>query len=124
MILLLFAWSAWVQPATLLADTTGEGAALASVPSISVVSASHCVGLHDRCGRCSGVSSLGRRGHSQPRRWRAREVRALLCTLFSLSASAQPTTGVAETKREDGGLASFRLVGVGLDSHCCGGQDS
>jgi hypothetical protein len=37
----LFSWSAWAQAATVLADTTGEGAALASVRLVGVVSASH-----------------------------------------------------------------------------------
>jgi hypothetical protein len=44
----LFARSACAQPATVVADTTGEGAALASVLSIGVSSGSHCVGWHDR----------------------------------------------------------------------------
>jgi hypothetical protein len=33
----LFAWSAWAQPATVLGDTNGEGAGLASVSAFSVV---------------------------------------------------------------------------------------
>jgi hypothetical protein len=44
----LFERSAWAQPATVVADTTGEGAALASVRSVGVGSYSHCVGGHDR----------------------------------------------------------------------------
>jgi hypothetical protein len=43
----LFAWSAWAQPATLVAVTTGEGAALASVVFVAVGTASHCVGGQD-----------------------------------------------------------------------------
>jgi hypothetical protein len=42
----LFALSAWAQPATVLAGSTGEGAALVSVRSLVVVSDSHC-----GCGR-------------------------------------------------------------------------
>jgi hypothetical protein len=34
---LLFAWSAWAQSSTVVADTTGEGAALASVRLVVVV---------------------------------------------------------------------------------------
>jgi hypothetical protein len=44
----LFARSAWAQTATVVAGTTGEGAALASVRSVSVGSDSHCGGGHDR----------------------------------------------------------------------------
>jgi hypothetical protein len=39
---LLFPRSAWAQTATVVAGTTVEGAALASVPSVGVGSASHC----------------------------------------------------------------------------------
>jgi hypothetical protein len=42
-----FAQSAWAQPATAVAGTTGEGAALASVRSVGVGSASLCSGGHD-----------------------------------------------------------------------------
>ena len=38
----LFALSAWTQPVTVVADTTGVGALLASVGSVGVDSASHC----------------------------------------------------------------------------------
>jgi hypothetical protein len=44
----LFPQSACAQPATLLAGTTGEGAALASVRLVGVGSDSHCGGGHDR----------------------------------------------------------------------------
>jgi hypothetical protein len=44
----LYVRSAWAQAATAVAGTTGEGAALASVLSVGVGSARHCVGGHDR----------------------------------------------------------------------------
>jgi hypothetical protein len=56
----LFARSSWDQPATEVADTTGEGAALASVLSVGLVSASHCVEEQDRSRRFSGICSLVR----------------------------------------------------------------
>jgi hypothetical protein len=87
----LIAWSAWIQPATLVAVTKVEGAALASFRLVDLGSASHCgssttrvtatlasvrsvgvgsamhsVGVHDRCRCCSGLCSLGRRGLNQP----------------------------------------------------------
>jgi hypothetical protein len=43
----LFACSAWAQPPTELAVTSGEGDDLASVRSVGVGSASHCGGGHD-----------------------------------------------------------------------------
>jgi hypothetical protein len=43
----LFAPSAWAQTATEVADTTGEGAALASVTFFGVSPDSHCGGWHD-----------------------------------------------------------------------------
>jgi hypothetical protein len=93
-----FAWSAWTQPPTVLADTTGEGAALASC-------------------------SLGRCGHSQPLGWRARQFRALIWPVFDRSAWAQPATVVSITKFEGGPLASVPSVGVGSGKHCGGGHD-
>jgi hypothetical protein len=42
----LFAWTAWVQSATVVAGTTGEDDALASVPLLGVGSTSHCGGGH------------------------------------------------------------------------------
>jgi hypothetical protein len=54
----LFARSAWAQLATVVTDTTGKGAALASVCLVGVVPAS-------------------------PLWWRTRQVRALLWPLFS-----------------------------------------
>jgi hypothetical protein len=44
----MFAWSAWAQPATVVVGTTGEGAALASVLSVGMGSASHSRGALDR----------------------------------------------------------------------------
>jgi hypothetical protein len=38
----MFVWSAWAQPANVVAGTIGEGAALASDLFFDVVSASHC----------------------------------------------------------------------------------
>ena len=38
--------SAWAQPATVVAGTTDEGPALASVRLVGMGSASHCVGGH------------------------------------------------------------------------------
>jgi hypothetical protein len=43
-----FAWSAWAQLATVVAGTTGMGAALASVSLVGVGSDSHCVGRQAR----------------------------------------------------------------------------
>jgi hypothetical protein len=43
----LFGWSAWAQTATGVAVTTVEGAALASVRLLGMVSDSHWVGWHD-----------------------------------------------------------------------------
>ena len=58
--------SAWAQPASVVAGTTGQGAALST--------------------------SLGWRVFSQPLWWQARQLRALLWTLFDLSQWAQPGT--------------------------------
>jgi hypothetical protein len=44
----LFVRSAWDQPATVVAIKTCEGAALASVRLVGVVSDCHCGGGHDR----------------------------------------------------------------------------
>jgi hypothetical protein len=44
----LYAFLALTQPATVVAGTTGVGAALASVPSFGVCSASHFGGGHNR----------------------------------------------------------------------------
>jgi hypothetical protein len=44
----LFAWSALSQPAIVVVATTGEGAALASVRSVGVGSASHSGGGHEK----------------------------------------------------------------------------
>jgi hypothetical protein len=112
------------QPATVVAGTTDEGAALVFVRSVGVGSYIHCGGGHDRCGRCTDLCSLGRRGLSQPLWWRARHVRALICPLFARSALAQPDTVVAGTTGEGAALATVRLVGVGSASHCGGGHGS
>ena len=47
LLLPLFARSARAQPAIMVADTTGEGAALASVRFVGVFPASHYVGEHE-----------------------------------------------------------------------------
>jgi hypothetical protein len=43
----LFVRMSWTQPASAVAGTKGEGAALASVRSFGVGLASHCCGGHD-----------------------------------------------------------------------------
>jgi hypothetical protein len=119
----LFDRSAGVQPATVVAETTIEGAALASVRSVGVGTARHCGVGHDGRGRYSGLCSIGRRGLSQPLWWRTRQVRALLWPLFARSAWSQLATVVSDTKGEDAALASVRLSGVGSTSHCSGVHD-
>jgi hypothetical protein len=74
----VFAQSAWAQIATAVAGTTGEGAAVASVLSVGVGSASHFGSELDSLGRWSGLCSLGRRTFSKPMGTRAKDVRALL----------------------------------------------
>jgi hypothetical protein len=91
----LFAWSVLTQPATVVADTTGERAALSC--------------------------SLGWGGLSQPLRWNARQVRVLLWPVFAWSSWAQPATVEAVTSGEGVALASGSSVGVGSASHCSGG---
>ena len=44
----LFGWSARAQPASVVAGTTDEGAALASVPSVGVGQSIHGVDVHER----------------------------------------------------------------------------
>ena len=51
----LLDWSAWVQLATVVAVTTGEGAALVSVLSVGVGSASNCDGGHGNRVPCYGL---------------------------------------------------------------------
>jgi hypothetical protein len=93
----LFARSAWALSATVLASTTIESPALASVLSVGVVSASHCGGGHDR----------RRRGYD----------------LCACAAWAQLATVVAGTTDVGAALASVRSVGVCSASHCVGGHD-
>jgi hypothetical protein len=112
-----------VQTATVDVVTTGEGAILASVPSVGVGTANHCVGGNDRLKRCSGLCSLGRRGLSQLLCWRARQLRALLSPLFARSAWAQPATAVAETTGKGAVLAYDRLFGLGSDNDRFGGHE-
>jgi hypothetical protein len=106
-----------------VAGTTVEGAALASVSLVVVGTDNHCVSGNDRLGRCSGLCSLGRRGSSQPLWWRARKVRALLWSLFALSAWDQRATVEAGKTGEGAALASVRLVVVRTVSHCGCGHD-
>jgi hypothetical protein len=98
LLLPLFYRSAWAQPATVVAGTTVDGAALASVrwlglcqPATVVVgtrvegaslisvrfigegSASHSGGGQDKRGRWSDLCSIGRRGIIQPLWWRVRQ---------------------------------------------------
>jgi hypothetical protein len=82
----LFHRSAWAEPASVLAGTTGEGAELACSP--------------------------GRRGFSQPVWRRARQVRALLWPLFDRLAWAQPAKMVADTTDEGAAPASVSWVDV------------
>ena len=92
----LFAPSAWQHQDTVVAGTTGEGAALASVRSADVDS---------------------------EQLWRLeRQFRALVCALFALSVWDQTTTVVAGTSDEVAALASVRSVGVVSASHCGGGH--
>jgi hypothetical protein len=119
-----FALSAWTIATSVLAGTTCEVAALASVRVVGVRSASHCGGGHDRGGRCSGLFSIGGRELRQPRCWRARQVRTLIWPLFDRSTWAQPDTVLAGTTVEGAILASDRSVGVGSISHCGGEHDS
>jgi hypothetical protein len=106
-----------------VAGTTGEGAALASVRFVGVGSASHCGDGYERRGRCSGLCSLGRRGPIQPLCLRARQLRALLWPLFHRSAWAQPATVVAGTSVEDAALAFVLSVGLGSARHWDGGDN-
>jgi hypothetical protein len=91
----LFAWIAWVQTATLVAATKGEDAALAFVSLVGVGPGSNRGGL-------------------------ARQVRALLWHLFDSSAWAQLATVVAGMTGEEVVLASVRFVCMGSAGHCGG----
>jgi hypothetical protein len=93
----VFGRSSWPQSATVVADTTGEGAALASVRLVGVVPDRYCGFVH--------------------------EVRALLWPLFLRSAWVQPATVEAVTTGEGAALACLRSVGMGSASHCGGGHD-
>jgi hypothetical protein len=58
--------ASWAQPATVVACTTGEVAALASVRLVCMIEDRRCGGGHYRRERASSLCSLGRRGMSQP----------------------------------------------------------
>jgi hypothetical protein len=119
----MFVLSAWAQPATVLAGTTVEGSSVASDRLVGVGSVSHSGRGHYRCGRCSGLCSLGRRGFSQPLLLRTRKLRALFWPLFAWSSWAQPATVEAGAKSEIVALASIRSICVVSTSHCCGRHD-
>jgi hypothetical protein len=102
----LYARSAWAQAATALVGTTAEGTDLDSVHLVMVGSATHCGGGHDCLGYCSDLFSLGRRGHRQKLRCRARQMRALLWPLFARSAWTQKLTVVANTSDGFAALSS------------------
>jgi hypothetical protein len=62
----LYPRSTWAQPATVVAGTTVECDALVSVCSVSVGSASHCGGRHDRLGcffRLNSFAGVGSASH-------------------------------------------------------------
>jgi hypothetical protein len=119
----LFAWYAWDNPANVVAGTTGEDAALASVRSAGVGSASHCGGEHDRCGLLSGLYSAGRRGIKTTLWWGPRQVRVLLRPLFARWAWAQNRTVVAGTKGEGATMTFDSMFGVSSFCHCSGWHD-
>jgi hypothetical protein len=106
-----------------VAGTTGEDAALASVRSLGFGSASHCGVGNDRSGRRYDLCSLGWRGLKQPMWWRKRMVKTLLWTLFARSAWAQPATVVVGKTVQGAALASVRLVGMDLESRYGRGHD-
>ena len=83
------------QPANVVAGTTSEGAALASVLSVGLGSGSLCD---------SETSGEG-----------------LVWPLFAWSALALSATEVAVTTDVGTGLASVRLITVGSGKHCDGG---
>ena len=116
-------WVGVAQPDTVVAGTTGEGAAQSSFCLVGEGSFSHCDGRHNRRGRCSGLCLISWRQFRQPL-WRpGRKVRALLYALFDRSAWANPPTMVKGTTVEGAAPDSVRLVSEGSDSHCGGGQD-
>jgi hypothetical protein len=78
----LFARSAWSQPATMVAGTTGEGADLASVPSVGVGSTSICGGGKTDEALLGPLFSLSA-WVQQPPCWLARQVRELLWPLVA-----------------------------------------
>jgi hypothetical protein len=106
-----------------IAGNIREGAALGYVISFGVVSASHWVGKNERWGRCSGLCSLGWHGLSQPLRWLSQKLRALLWSLFALSAWAHTATVVSGTIVGSAALPSVRIIVLATDSHCTGGLD-
>jgi hypothetical protein len=94
----LFDRLGWDQLDPVVASTTCEGAALASVRLDGVGSDSHCIGGHDKRVCCF---------------W----------PLFAQWAWAQPDTVLVGTTIEGADLASVRSVGVGSARHCDSGHD-
>jgi hypothetical protein len=115
---------AWAQSATEVAGTKFERAALASVRLVGESSASHCVGGHYRCERCSGLCSVGRLDLRQPLLSRARLVKVMLWPMFAWSARTQAATVVTCTKVEGVTLTLYPKLCVGSASHCDGSHDS
>ena len=107
----------------MLAVTTGEVTALASVPFVGVGSASHCCGEQDSLERSSCLCYLGRRGFGQLLWWRSRQVRTLYWNLIAWSQWALPATVVADMTGEGADLAYVRTVGLGSARHRFSGQD-
>ena len=105
-----FALSAWSQPATVVAGTSGEGDAMASVRWFGVGSASHCVGGYEvESGALASVRLVGIGSASQF--WRIRQLRVPLWPLFHRSVLDQPASVLAGTTGEGVALASFRSFG-------------
>ena len=131
----------------MVADTTCDGAAVASLRSDGVGSAIHCDGGQDSRGCWSGLCSFGRRRLSLQLWWRAQQVSAIMLPLFAvwewdqqgtlvggtavegvvvayvrLWAWAHRATVVSSTTGEGAVLTSVRLVVVVTESHYGGGH--
>jgi hypothetical protein len=108
---------------TVVSDTISEMASLASVRLVSDFSASQSGGGHERWGLFFSLCSLGRRGLNQALWWRAQQLRALLCPLFTWSEWAQTNTVVAGTTGDGADVSTVLLVDLGSSSHCGGGHE-
>ena len=91
----LFTWSALARTANVVAGTTGEGSALASIRSYGMGTASHCCGGNDSLEHWSALYLMGWCVLWHPLWWRARLLRALLWPMCARSALAQKATVVA-----------------------------